>query len=438
MAIYHLNLKHISRGKGGSACAAAAYISASEIDDQRLGKTHNYRRKEQVDYTQIIAPSYAPDWVTQREKLWNEVEARDNRRNSRPASQIEVALPIELSHDQQKELVREFVEKNLTDRGLVADIALHNLDTHNPHAHILYTTRTINEQGLGAKDRGILRKDFLKQAREQWEHQTNQALTQAQRPERIDHRSLEEQGISDRVPQIHLGPNVADMKRRGIPTDRGDQYDQIAATNAQLAQLYQQERGIEQELQQEIQKRQEEKPAPPTKQPSPEKNKQEEKKPEPPTGGEIWEQYSQKITAQSPVERSRKVARQALADGYSQDEVRIILTFDPQIREVDQKQGREKAEKHIQTMIRKAEELNRNEAKKNQIRVTDLEKWREEARALGRSDEHLQKIDAVIKSARETSRGNLVTLKERDRKVMQRDHQAYREQTQEKRRGMQR
>ncbi|NBD31535.1 MAG: MobA/MobL family protein [Cyanobacteria bacterium] len=438
MAIYHLNLKHISRGKGGSACAAAAYISASEIDDQRLGKTHNYRRKEQVDYTQIIAPSYAPDWVTQREKLWNEVEARDNRRNSRPASQIEVALPIELSHDQQKELVREFVEKNLTDRGLVADIALHNLDTHNPHAHILYTTRTINEQGLGAKDRGILRKDFLKQAREQWEHQTNQALTQAQRPERIDHRSLASQGISDRVPQIHLGPNVADMKRRGIPTDRGDQYDQIAATNAQLAQLYQQERGIEQELQQEIQKRQEEKPAPPTKQPSPEKNKQEEKKPEPPTGGEIWEQYSQKITAQSPVERSRKVARQALADGYSQDEVRLILTFDPQIREVDQKQGREKAEKHIQTMIRKAEELNRNEAKKNQIRVTDLEKWREEARALGRSDEHLQKIDAVIKSARETSRGNLVTLKERDRKVMQRDHQAYREQTQEKRRGMQR
>ncbi|NBD33262.1 MAG: MobA/MobL family protein [Cyanobacteria bacterium] len=260
MSIYHQNLKHISRGKGQSACAAAAYRSASKIYDQRLGQTHNYEKKQGVDYTEILAPSYAPPWVNNRAQLWNQVEKKETRINARPASELDIALPIELSQQQQIKLIKTFAQTTLVSRSLIVDLACHDLDSHNPHAHLMFTTRKINEQGLGEKDRDIKSKDFLNSLRQTWEEQANDALAQAKIPERIDHRSLEAQGIVTRVPQIHLGPDICQMRARGMSTDRGGEYDEIEQTNANLAQLYQDLEQLDQQIQTEEQRqRQEEK-----------------------------------------------------------------------------------------------------------------------------------------------------------------------------------
>lgn len=257
MSIYHQNLKHISRGKGQSACAAAAYRSASKIYDERLGKTHNYEKKQGVDHTEILAPAYAPSWISDRAQLWNQAEKKDTRINARPASELDIALPIELNQQQKIELIKTFAQTTLVSRGLIVDLACHDLDSHNPHAHLMFTTRKINEQGLGEKDRAIKSKDFLNSLRQTWEKQANDALSQAKIPERIDHRSLEAQGIVDRQPQIHLGPNVCQMKARGIPTDRGDQYDEIERANTNLQKLYQQQEKLNTEIQTEQQRQQE-------------------------------------------------------------------------------------------------------------------------------------------------------------------------------------
>lgn len=246
MAIYHLNYKHISRGKNQSACAAAAYRSGTRIYDQRLGKTHNYENKKGVDYKEILAPSYAPQWVNNRPQLWNEVEKKDTRINARPASELDIALPIELNPDQQIKLIKHFAQTTLVSRGLIVDLACHDLNRHNPHAHLLFTTRKINEQGLGEKDRDIKTKDFLNHLRKTWEEQANEALSQAKTPEQIDHRSLEAQGIN-RIPQIHLGPNVCQMEARGIETDRGDEWREINQANTRINQLLETENRLEEE-----------------------------------------------------------------------------------------------------------------------------------------------------------------------------------------------
>jgi len=253
MAIYHLNYKHISRGKSQSACAAAAYRSATKIYDQRLGKTHNYENKQGVDYQEILAPSYAPQWVNNRPQLWNQVEAKDTRKNARPASELDIALPIELNQDQQIELVKYFAQTTLVSKGLIVDLACHDLNRHNPHAHLLFTTRKINEQGLGEKDQSLQKKSFLNDLRKTWEEQANAALSQAKIPERIDHRSLENQGIVTRLPQIHLGPNVCQMEARGIFTDRGDQWREINQANTRINQLLETKNRLEEEQENLIQ-----------------------------------------------------------------------------------------------------------------------------------------------------------------------------------------
>ena len=249
MAIYHLQYNHICRKKGQSACVAASYQSGSKIFDQRLGKTHNYSRKEKVDHTEILAPSVAPEWVSDRASLWNAVERNDKRYDARPASEILVALPKELNQEQQKELVKNFVNDNLIDRGLIADLGFHNLEENNPHCHILFTTSKINEQGFGKKDRSLKGKEFLKSIREKWSAQVNEALAKAGINETIDHRSLQERGI-DRIPQIHLGAKVWAMEARGIQTERGDQLREIKAANARIQTLQEKKKSLEAQLDQ--------------------------------------------------------------------------------------------------------------------------------------------------------------------------------------------
>ncbi len=185
-----------------------------------------------------------------RSSLWNAAELFEKRSNSRTAREFDIALPTELTHHQKQELVRNFAQNNFVDKGLVADIAYHDINTHNPHVHIMITTRTVDENGLGAKDRSLDKKDFLLKLRESWATYTNDALESIGSSEKIDHRTLEEQNIN-RIPQIHLGANVAAMMKRGIATERGDEYLEIQTTNQQIEALEKQLVAVENSIKSE-------------------------------------------------------------------------------------------------------------------------------------------------------------------------------------------
>jgi hypothetical protein len=371
MSIYHQNLKHISRGKGQSACAAAAYRSGTKIYDERLGQTHNYEKKQGVDYTKILAPSYAPSWVNHRAQLWNQVEKKDTRINARPASELDIALPIELSQQQQIKLIKTFAQTTLVSRGLIVDLACHDLNSHNPHAHLMFTTRKINEQGLGEKDRDIKSKDFLNYLRQTWEEQANDALSQAKIPERIDHRSLEAQGIVDREPQIHLGPDICQMRARGISTDRGEKYDEIEQTNANLAQLYKELETIEQQIQKEEEERQREEA---------ERQREEQQR------RQREEAERQREEAERQQEEQQRRQREEAERQQKEEEERQREEAERQ-REEQQRRQREEAERQREEAERQREEAERQREEQQRRQREEAERQREEQQRRQREEE---------------------------------------------------
>lgn len=199
MAIYHLRATMISRSGGRSATAAAAYRSATHIEDHRTGLSFDYRARSGVDHVEILAPVHAPDWAHGRATLWNAVEMAETRKNSQVAREVRVALPAELGHVQRVELVRDFCQRQFVDRGMVADIALHAPgrigDDRNHHAHILLTTREIGPEGFTTKNRDWNAVEVLEGWREAWAVDSNAALERSGIAERIDHRTLEAQRI---------------------------------------------------------------------------------------------------------------------------------------------------------------------------------------------------------------------------------------------------
>ena len=159
MAIFHCQIKIISRGKGKTATAAAAYRSGTKIVDDELGKTHDYTRKGGVAFSEILLCVNAPSKYSDRQTLWNEVQKIEKQKNAQLCREIEVALPIEFSRNEQIEVVREYIKKNFTDKGMIADWSLHDKSDGNPHAHILLTMRplkTNGEWGAKRKDRYAL------------------------------------------------------------------------------------------------------------------------------------------------------------------------------------------------------------------------------------------------------------------------------------------
>jgi len=240
MAIYHLSVKPISRKGGRSATAAAAYRSAEKIHDLTSDQIFDYTRKRGVEHAEIVLSTEAAkhdiNWARDRQALWNAAEASETRSNSRVAREYELALPHELNRAQRVELVRAF-SKDIADRYQVAvDFAIHkphrNGDERNHHAHVLTTTRVVEPGGLGDKAQlewsdTNRRKAELVSGREEiegirarWAELTNEFLKEQQLEVRVDHRSLEAQGI-ERAPQSHLGPAVSGMERRGIETEVG-------------------------------------------------------------------------------------------------------------------------------------------------------------------------------------------------------------------------
>ena len=238
MAIYHNSVSVIKRSAGRSAVAAAAYRSGNKLTDERTGLIHNYRRKTGVDYSVILTPINA-DWITDRQQLWNRVEAAERRCDARLAKEITLAIPVELSRDDKIALVSEYIQKNFVDSGMIADINFHGLDSNNPHCHIMVTTRDLKvddkgEVTFGNKNRSWddwNHTDLLVKNREDWAKLSNQYLVNAGYPDiQIDHCSNANRGI-ETLPQIHLGFHVAAMRKKGLATERGDEYNRILIAN---------------------------------------------------------------------------------------------------------------------------------------------------------------------------------------------------------------
>jgi hypothetical protein len=194
MAIYHFDASVISRSKGRSATAASAYRTAEMIKDHRTGEVHDYTRKGGVLHTEIIAPDNAPAWVHDRSALWNAVEDAERRKDAQVAREVRVALPSELSTEQNADLVRAFVQEQFVAHGMIADVAIHapgrEGDQRNHHAHIMLTTREIGPEGFGAKNRDWNAKELLVDWRGSWAEHVNDTLERCDIHERVDHRTL--------------------------------------------------------------------------------------------------------------------------------------------------------------------------------------------------------------------------------------------------------
>lgn len=252
MAIYHLSASIVKRSAGRSVTAAAAYRAGSKIEDLTTGLVHDYTRKQGIDHSEILSPISANlgnEWILDREQLWNQVEQIERRKDAQLGREITIAIPVELDRASQIELVREYVRANFVDRGMIADINIHHLDGNNPHAHVLMTMRNLqtNLEGnieFGLKNTDWNSKELLLFQRKSWELITNKYLAAAGSEAKIDCRSLEEQG-SPFIPQIHVGVHAMAMKRKGIATDRSDQFDRIEAANndirTRLEEIYQEE-----------------------------------------------------------------------------------------------------------------------------------------------------------------------------------------------------
>ena len=223
----------IGRSAGRSATAAAAYRSGEQVADERTGQVHDYTGKSDIYGSEILKPENAPERLGDREVLWNEVERVEKRKDAQLVREVMVALPAELTHAQKQALTREYVQGEFVEQGMIADIGYHDFNSHNPHAHIMLTMRSVDEDGFGKKRREWNKRQVLERQRKAWEEYANQALERAGYDERIDHRTLKEQGV-EREPQIHLGAQVLEMEARGVQTRVGDESRRISKVNRDI------------------------------------------------------------------------------------------------------------------------------------------------------------------------------------------------------------
>ena len=264
IAIYHCNISIISRGKGKSAVAAAAYRSGEKLTNEWDGMTHDYTRKGGVVHTEIMLPPHAPPSFSDRSTLWNSVELYEKAGNAQLAREIDAALPIELSREEQIRLVREYCSSQFVSRGMCVDFAIHDTDKGNPHCHIMLTMRPLDERGTwtakskkeydldenGERIRlpsgrykthkvdltGWNDKDNTLFWRKAWADFTNDFLERNGSPERIDHRSNAERGI-DEIPTVHMGVAACQMEKKGIATEKGELNRSIQKTNRLIREI---------------------------------------------------------------------------------------------------------------------------------------------------------------------------------------------------------
>lgn len=261
---FHFSVNIISRGKGKSAVASAAYISGEKIKNEWDGVTHDYTRKEKVLVKNIILPDHIPKEFNDRSTLWNKVEMTEKNYNAQLARQFIIGLPKELSLSENKNLVERFIKENLTSQGMIVDYAIHDESQDkngNIHCHIMTIMRPINEKGeflakskkeyiLDGKGEKILNKNGKPKTRkveltswndkgnvEKWRENfsdlCNEYLAKNKIEKRVDHRSFKRQGIKQ-IPTIHLGASASAMERKGIRTEKGDINREIKKQNELL------------------------------------------------------------------------------------------------------------------------------------------------------------------------------------------------------------
>ncbi|MEL6408523.1 MAG: MobQ family relaxase [Chloroflexota bacterium] len=219
-----------------SVVAAASYRSGEPLHDRNQSLTYDYSDREDVMYNAILAPLLYPDWVHNREELWNRVEERETRKDSQLARSIVVALPRELSIDDNIALLREHVQEQFVSQGMIADIAVHLKDASDglpqPHGHILLSLREIDDNGEWSprKNREWNHPSLAEQWRTTWEQTQNAYLEAAESDARVCMASYERQGIN-RVPTLHMGQRAWDLEQDGLRTRIGNINRDIAEVN---------------------------------------------------------------------------------------------------------------------------------------------------------------------------------------------------------------
>ncbi|OCK58749.1 Ti-type conjugative transfer relaxase TraA [Bradyrhizobium sp. LMTR 3] len=241
MAIYHLHVKVIGRKSGSSAVASAAYRSGSRLRDERLDRSHDFSAKRGVVHSEVMLPENAPEAWRDRERLWNDVEAFEIRKDAQLAREVEFALPREMTQAQEIELARDFVQAEFVDRGMIADLNVHwdmaEDGMPKPHAHVMLTMRAVDENGFGQKERDWNRTEMVERWRERWAEIANERLAELDIDARIDHRSLEAQGIA-LEPQSQIGAPARRIEDRGTEgegneADRAELHREIARGNGE-------------------------------------------------------------------------------------------------------------------------------------------------------------------------------------------------------------
>lgn len=257
----HYSISVVSRGSGQSIMAAASYCLGQKLYSDHDGEwKYPHSSPQRVRYTEVMLPPNAPAEYADRQTLWNAVDEAEKRADAQTARRFVITLPKELTYEQNLSLIRAYCQAQFVSKGMICDLYYHDEHDGNPHVHLLLTMRAMDEQGRwlpktkttyvldenGERIRGKNgrwlrdRQNTVDWSnplngeiwRHEWEVAQNKALEAAGRPERIDMRSYERQGITELEPQIHLGPEVAALERKGIPTTRGERNREIKRINA--------------------------------------------------------------------------------------------------------------------------------------------------------------------------------------------------------------
>ena len=259
----HTHVDIVTRSKGASVIAKAAYNARDKLNDEHYGKVHDYSKKEDLVFSKIFLPEHIPKEFSNREYLWNSVEKIEKSKNSQLARNLLFTLPRELNEEDRIRLISEFIEENFTSKGMIADCNIHNpLASDNeeqPHAHILLTLREIDSEGKwkpkcrkecildengekiklksgNYKTRKIELTDWndkgnAEKWRENFASLCNQYLEKNHQEKRVDHRSYKRQGIEE-IPTIHLGASASALEKKGIETDKGNINREIKKHNS--------------------------------------------------------------------------------------------------------------------------------------------------------------------------------------------------------------
>ena len=267
------SFKIISRGKGQSCMASCAYYSGEKkYSEYECCWKYPHSSSSRVKWVEVMLPPNAPRAYADPQTLWNAVDAAETSVNAQTARSMLFALPRELTDEQNLVLVRDFCQKEFVDKGMVCNFFYHDKGDGNPHVHIMLTLRAMDENGKWLpKSKNVYALDengnrirtpngswkrvkvdtvdwnerkYGEIWRQDWAAAQNAALKAAGRAERVDMRSLERQGIEERLPQKHLGPTASALERKGVSSERGDENRKIISMNKMLASLQKTVRGI--------------------------------------------------------------------------------------------------------------------------------------------------------------------------------------------------